>query len=170
MPYSLSIPAGPRTLNLACGNRIIEGAVNHDKWKHRPEVEVEHDLRNVPWPWDDSAFDHIVAFDILEHIPDTLPFIEELWRVAAPGATIFVHTAWAGPSVDAREVWRDPTHIRPYHELTFHYFDPENGGGWFENYGKFYSRARFRVVKVAPEPPDNIAFQLEALKDGVSGL
>lgn len=154
-------------LNLACGNRLMpagEGWVNHDRIKHREEVAVTHDLRQMPWPWEDSSADEIYAFDIIEHVPDGIGFIEECWRIAAPGARVFIHTAWAGPSSDARQVWRDPQHIRPYHELSFHYFDPVKGGYWFENYGKFYSWARFSIEKVNMEPPDCIGFDLKAIK------
>lgn len=153
-------------LNLACGNRIADPVewVNHDRWKHRDEIDITHDLRQMPWPWADGSFDTIVAFDIIEHVPDVLGFIEELWRISKPGAEVYVHTAWASPSVDNRHVWRDPTHIRPFHEDTFAYFDPINGGYWHTQYGAFYSPVRFEVVKRELEPPDCIGFRLRALK------
>lgn len=158
-----------RLLNLAAGNRIIlsnddADVVNHDRWAHRPEINATHDLRDYPWPWADSEFDAIVAFDIIEHVLEPLRFIEELWRISKPGAKVFVHTAWAAPTLDARHVWRDPTHVRPFHEDSFMYFDPVNGGFWHENYGQFYSPARFRQTRIDKEPPDCIGFHLEAIK------
>lgn len=159
-----------RLLNLGCGNRVLQPAsdewevVHHDRWAHRPEITVTHDLEEMPWPWEDNSFDSIVAFDVLEHVQRPIKFIEELWRISRDAAEIYVHTCWAGPHPDAREVWRDPTHVRPFHEMSFAYFDPIGGGGWHENYGKFYSPARFKVVSVSKEPPDNIAFVLNAIK------
>jgi SAM-dependent methyltransferase len=165
----VTAPATTATrLNLAAGNRILsadDGWINHDRWAHRPEIDVTHDLREYPWPWDDNSFTDIVAFDIIEHVLDPLRFIEELWRIAAPGATVYVHTAWASPHIDNRHVWRDPTHVRPFHEESFHYFDPVNGGYWFSQYGKFYSEARFALMQVQPEPPDCIGFHLRAIKE-----
>lgn len=156
-----------RMLNLAAGNRIQppDDWVNHDRWAHRPEIDAVHDLRDHPWPWADGAFDRIVAFDIIEHVLDPLRFIEELWRISAPGANVFVHTAWASPHIDNRHVWRDPTHVRPFHEDSFAYFDPVGGGYWHKQYGAFYSPARFKVLQVDKEPPDCIGFHLEALKE-----
>lgn len=153
-------------LNLAAGNRIMVGSewVNHDRWIHRPEITVAHDLRIAPWPWADGQFEEIQAHDVLEHVHDLVAFIEEMWRVSADGAKVYVHTAWASPSVNNRHVWRDPQHTRPVTEETFAYFDPVGGGYWFENYGKFYSPARFKVAKVDLEPPDCIGFHLIAMK------
>jgi hypothetical protein len=162
-------PTAKRKLNLAAGNRIIEPLEqweHHDRWAHRAEIETVHDLREYPWPWADDTFDEIVAFDIIEHMQDGMRFIEELWRIAMPDANVIVHTAWAGPSADARYVWRDPTHVRPYHEESFLYFDAVNGKQWFGNYGKFYSRVRFLSRQVRMEPPDNILFRLQAMKPG----
>lgn len=153
-------------LNLAAGNRVEVGPewVNHDRWIHRPEITVAHDLRVMPWPWTDSTFEVVRAFDVIEHMQDIVAFIEEMWRVSKDGADVYVHTAWAGPSVHSRHVWRDPQHTRPLHEDTFAYFDPVGGGYWHENYGKFYSPARFQVIDVDLEPPDCIGFKLKALK------
>lgn len=138
--------------------------VNHDRWKHREDIHVEHDLREYPWPWPDNEFDTIIAFDIIEHMPDVLKFIEELWRIAKAGAEVYVHTGWASPHIESRHVWRDPTHVRPFTEESFHYFDPVNGGGWYTNYGRFYTHARFQLKEISKEPPDNIGFSLLALK------
>lgn len=160
---------GRTRLNLACGNRIMAPDLwlNHDRYKHRDEVEFTHDLRRYPWPWPSDAFEEILAFDIMEHLPEVLPFIEELWRVCQDKAKVTIHTAWASPHVENRHVWRDPTHVRPFTEDSLKYFDPENGGLWFENYGRFYSHARFRTERVQYEPPDNILFEITALKDGI---
>lgn len=153
-------------LNLAAGNKVIEGWTNHDRWRHRDEIDTTWDLEMTPWePWEDGQFNAILAHDIIEHVHRPILFIEELWRISAPNARVYVHTAWAGPQPGAREVWRDPTHVRPFHEASFAYFDPIKGGFWFSEYGKFYSPARFEVLSINPEPPDNIAFFLRAIKE-----
>lgn len=152
-----------KTLNLGAGSRIVETAINHDRIKHRPEIDVAHDLEDAPWPWADDSFERILMWDVLEHLPRPIRAIEELWRISEPNGEVWIHVPWAGPQVGAREVWRDPTHIRPYHELSFHYFDPD-GGKWFDEYGAFYSHARFHIETVRPDPPDNILFVLRTLK------
>ena len=153
-------------LNLAAGNKVIDGWVNHDRWAHRPEITETWDLEVTPWAlWEDNQFRSIVAHDIIEHVYHPIRFIEELWRISAPDAHLYIHTCWAGPQPGARAAWRDPTHVRPFHEDSFAYFDPIKGGMWYSEYGKFYSPARFEVLKVNPEPPDNIGFFLRAIKE-----
>jgi hypothetical protein len=159
----------PTKLNIGAGNRIMpmeDGWVNHDRWAHRPEITTTHDLEDYPWPWADDAFTEILAFDVLEHVLKPMRMIEELWRIAAPDAIVKIHTAWASPHIEHRRVWRDPQHVRPFHELSFAYFDPTDGNGWYSGYGQFYSPARFKVEGIEPEPPDNIMFHLRALKFG----
>lgn len=139
--------------------------MNADLWAHRPEIEVTHDLVQTPWPFGDDSFDEIQAYDIMEHLPAALPFINELWRISKPDAKVFIHTSWAGPQSGARQVWRDPTHVRPYTEESMAYFDPIGGGFWFENYGKFYSQSRFEVLAVEIGAPDCIGYRLRAIKE-----
>ena len=37
------------TLNIGCGNRPLPGAVNHDRAKHSPHVDIHWGLER-PWP------------------------------------------------------------------------------------------------------------------------
>jgi SAM-dependent methyltransferase len=41
-------------------------------------------------PFDDGEFDHVIASEVLEHIPDDVAAIAELHRVLKPGGTIAV--------------------------------------------------------------------------------
>ena len=41
-------------------------------------------------PFDDAEFDHVIASEVLEHIPDDVSAIAELQRVLKPGGTIAV--------------------------------------------------------------------------------
>jgi hypothetical protein len=160
----------PLRLNLSAGSKpeLGEEWVNHDRFKHADYIAVEHDLVESPWPWEDNTFDEIKAWDIMEHLPRALPFIEELWRISKHGAKVLVHTSWASGHDGERGVWRDPTHVRPFHEESFHYFDPDQGGFWFAEYGRFYSKARFHIDNISLESPDCIGFYLTALKDGLN--
>jgi SAM-dependent methyltransferase len=45
-----------------------------------------------PLPFDSGRFDVVVAGEIIEHLLETLPFLEELRRVTRPGGTVIVTT------------------------------------------------------------------------------
>lgn len=80
-----------RCLNLGCGDNIIGHAVNVDIRQHRPQVDVICDLNNLPWPWPDGSFDHIVAKAIFEHLRLTLlEAMNEAWRLMSPHGFIEV--------------------------------------------------------------------------------
>jgi O-antigen chain-terminating methyltransferase len=65
---------------------------------------------------DDSSFDLISAFHLIEHIPyrDLIKLIQEIKRVATCGATILLETP--NPKnivVSTYEFYKDPTHLSP---------------------------------------------------------
>ena len=139
-------------LNLGCGQQVHgrskrlkrEGVelVNHDRRLHSPHVDVAHDLRQFPWPWEDESFDGIEAFDIVEHLPDTLVFMDECWRILRPGGEIIIHTNNAAIPASA---WRDPTHIQAFTIESFDFFDPDTI--WGTHYGQWYTDRNWRLVK-----------------------
>jgi 2-polyprenyl-6-hydroxyphenyl methylase / 3-demethylubiquinone-9 3-methyltransferase len=43
-------------------------------------------------PYDNDAFDLVVSMDVIEHVPDPLPWLRELVRVLAPGGQLFLTT------------------------------------------------------------------------------
>lgn len=139
-----------RALNLGCGARpdgrglIPTGAeiVNHDRWQHAPHVDVAHDLRLFPWPWADGEFDLIVAFDVLEHLPDTLATMDECWRILSPGGELWVHTNNIEHPAAA---FRDPTHVRYFQYESFDFFDPETA--WGRSYGRFYTTRHWQLLE-----------------------
>jgi SAM-dependent methyltransferase len=46
------------------------------------------DIRKTPFP--DGTFDLIVAMDLLEHLEDDRPALEEMYRICKPGGALFV--------------------------------------------------------------------------------
>jgi SAM-dependent methyltransferase len=56
-------------------------------------VTVSGDATRLPFP--DDTFDHIIASEVMEHIPDDVAAIGELTRILRPGGTIAVTVpAW----------------------------------------------------------------------------
>jgi SAM-dependent methyltransferase len=107
-------------LNLGCGRACIPGWVNVDATA-LPGVDVVADLercRTQRLPFADDAVDEFLLSHVLEHIDDTLGVMQELHRIARPGATATIRTPYGG-SDDADE---DPTHRHRFFLNSFGYF------------------------------------------------
>jgi glycosyltransferase involved in cell wall biosynthesis len=138
-------PPGPPLikLNLGCCDALLPGYVNVDHIA-APGVEVA-DLRN-PWPWADGAADYIRAWDIIEHLPDKVHTMNELWRVLAPGGSVEI----AVPTTDGTGAFQDPTHVSFWNRRSFLYY--EAGNAYRERFARHYGiRAKFRVVRERTE-------------------
>lgn len=101
----------PKKLNLGSGTIKLEGYVNVDRSPHVNADQVV-DLEQLPWPWPDNEFDHVVAKDILEHLGQTsqqfLDIIREMYRVSRNGAVWEIQT----PHWRSDNLLNDPTHVR----------------------------------------------------------
>lgn len=126
-------------LNLGCGSKILPGYVNVDL-VNLPGVNLVTDLSQFPWPFKDSEAKEIVMTHVLEHFPNTIQIMEEVWRISAPLCKVLIHV----PYWNASDYVTDPTHIRPFNERTMNFFDPrfpQCKERWY------YSRARFSIKK-----------------------
>jgi SAM-dependent methyltransferase len=128
-----------KKLNLGAGKDIRSGYINHDI-ADISNIDVVHDLNQRPWPFEDSAFDEIIALDVLEHLDDFLPTMEELYRILAPCGTIKIKVPYWNSSF----CHMDPTHKQLFHEMTFHFLDPEKELCKTRNY---YTSARFNIIE-----------------------
>jgi SAM-dependent methyltransferase len=119
MAASASVDSKKR-LHLGCGRTILPGWVNLDAMQG-PGVDVVTDLDEcgkVPLPFADDSFDEFLASHLFEHLRAPLPFMQELHRIARPGAKAVFRVPY-GSSDDA---WEDPTHVRICFLDTFGYF------------------------------------------------
>ena len=110
----------PSRLNLGCGRDAQSGWVNLDAVPLLG-VNVVADLEHCdsdPLPFADNHFDEFLLSHVIEHIRKTLPLMQELHRVAKPGARAVIRCPY-GSSDDAFE---DPTHVRQYFLNSFGYF------------------------------------------------
>lgn len=141
-----------KVLHLGCGLKRIAGAVNVDL---RPATnpDVVHDLDRRPWPFDDRSFDEVLAYDVIEHLDDTVGTMEEIHRVSTHGAVVKLTV----PHFSCANAFTDITHRRFFSAASFHYFTGENEF-------PFYTAARFRrrVSKIvfAPTLVNRVVWQL----------
>ena len=116
-------------LNLGCGRDIRQGWVNIDC---APGPGVDHviDFDASPvLPFADDAVQHSEASHLIEHLRYPLPFMEELWRVTAPGGTVDLLC----PHGSSDEADEDPTHVRRMYEGSWAYFGQPHH--WRADYG-----------------------------------
>lgn len=81
----------------------------------------------VGLPFKDNSVDVIYAYHVLEHAPDLVKAMEELWRVCKEGSLVYARVPHASSSY---VTWIDPTHQRGLTIETFAAFTT-------------YERARF---------------------------
>jgi SAM-dependent methyltransferase len=114
-------------------------------------------------PFQDSSFDAIYAFRVLETVDDPLSLIEEIWRVGRPGAAVYLRVPHGSSSLNT---WKDPEAGRAFNTQFFEGFEP--GSPW-ENYRV---RARFHVdyVRLAHQAAQGIFAARNPLRILFSGL
>jgi predicted SAM-dependent methyltransferase len=142
-------------LNLGAGNRLIEGAVQHDLVKHRPEIDVVWDLNDLPWPWADDSFDLIVACAVFEHLRNNLvTTVDECWRILRPDGVLHVKL----PYWKSDNSYRDPTHYWRFSLVTCDLFDPDT------KYGRdymFYTERKWKIIQKAKLNDGRTSFALK---------
>lgn len=128
---------GLRVLHLGCGNVKLQGAMGVDLLD-LPAVDIVYDLDASPWPFKDKDFDVIFIHSILEHAENVISFLNEVWRVSAPGARIIISVPYFR-SVDG---FTDPTHKHFFTSQSLDYFLDTNTS--LSGYG--YTDKRFKKI------------------------
>ena len=128
-----------KKLNIGAGSDIRENYINMDV-AELPGIDVVHNLDVFPYPFSEGEFNEVVAENVLEHLDNFMPAMEELHRIMSKGGILKVTVPYWNSSF--RHM--DPTHKRGFHELTFSFFDPDSV------YCKdrfYYTNARFYIRK-----------------------
>lgn len=138
-------------LNLGCCDNHRAGYVNVDIV---PPADQIVDL-SVPWPWEDSSIEEIIAHDIIEHLPEPKRTMNEAWRVLKPDGLFDIDV----PTTDGRGAWQDPGHLSFWNRNSFFYY--EHGNPHLHRFAPQNGvRCAFRVV----------SSKESFLKDGVTKL
>jgi hypothetical protein len=139
-------------LNLGCGNKHGDGAVNLDV-TGTTNPDVVHDLNVVPWPFPDNRFAEVHAYDVIEHLSDIPAVMTEVHRIGRPGARVFITV----PHFSCANAFTDPTHRHYFGYFSFDYFIDGHELS-------FYSTARFRMSNrrliFAPSLINKVAWRL----------
>jgi hypothetical protein len=95
------------------------------------------DLDIYPWPFDDSSCGRVVMDRTLDRVDDAVRAMEEVWRIARPGAIVEI-TADHFSRAYART---DPARKRFVSYRTINFFSENVEFGY-----KYYATARFALV------------------------
>lgn len=93
---------------------------------------------NKPWPFADNSVGLVRAFDVFEHLTDSVHTMTELHRVLAPGGMALIQV----PSTAGTGAFRDPTHRSFWHEQTFDYFAGAQAQ-WIDRPTRFHMTRRY---------------------------
>lgn len=130
-------------LNLGCCDDHRLGYVNVDIV---PPADQIVDLSQLPWPWEDSSVDEIVARDVLEHLPDKRATMNEIWRVMKPGGVVWIQVPHG---TDGDGGICDPTHCSLWSTSDFEYYHPGIAERErFRNSAYYGIKADFRVRNI----------------------
>lgn len=110
-------------LDIGCGDNKLDDHLGMD-YKPFRGVDVVHDARIIPWPFEDETFTLLSASHFLEHITREngvfIDVMNEAWRILKPGGQFRIAVPYGGNTLYNA----DPTHVNPIVPQTFHYFDP----------------------------------------------
>ena len=126
-------------LNLGSGDSRYEGFLNVDvSDEFSPDIicALEYGL-----PFRNDSIDEIIASHVIEHLPDTIFIMNEIWRVCKHNAIVNIIV----PHQASTMAFADPTHKRVFNEESFKYFCSNGGHYWIhKSYG---IKCNFELVK-----------------------
>lgn len=137
-------------LNLGCGFRHFDGWLNVDR-QELCDPDMQVDLEECPWPWDDDSVSDVRLINSLEHMGQDLQtftsIMKELYRVCRHGA--HVHIVSAYPRHD--NFVNDPSACRAVTVGAMQYFDKNINEMWKKSGASntllaLYNDVDFRVV------------------------
>ncbi len=126
-----------KILDVGCGTNKTAGAIGLD-YNPRTAADVIHDLGVVPYPFPDNEFDLVVSNHVVEHIPDVMAFVTELYRITKNGGRIKLLT----PHYTNPDWATDPTHRNHFNSYSFNTFIAER------QVFDFYTQVRLKPLRV----------------------
>ena len=129
-------------LNIGCGNKILDGWVNIDKYKKDSRI-VNADIYKLPF--DNDSVNEIKLEYILEHIDDVYRALEELYRVTKSNGIIKITV----PYCFSRFAFQDPSHRTFNWTLdTFGYFSKASMSGFRSHHELKNYKFDFKIRKI----------------------
>ena len=128
--------AAMKSLDVGCGWNKTPGAIGIDS-NPKTHADVIHDLGVIPYPFGDDECDEIICRHVIEHVPDVMAFVTELYRVAKPGGRITIAT----PHYTNPDWPTDPTHRNHLNSYSFNCFTDDR------QLFPFYTEVRLKPIR-----------------------
>ncbi len=115
---------GLKRYDLGCGANKKDGFIGVDhvyneEWKYPKEKFIGQDLDHDVWNIPTNSVIELYCSHFIEHVKDIKAFMEECYRILAPGGII----TFIAPYYTSIRAFQDYTHVRPISENTFIYFN-----------------------------------------------
>ena len=115
--------AYPVIINLGCGFKKIEGAINVDAFDIC-NPDVLWDLNKTPYPFDDNSVDQIIASHVFEHLENWYGAFKECARILKEGGMFLIRVP--DESSSSALTYRDHLHV--FSLFSFHGADQYSSG------------------------------------------
>jgi len=98
-----------KKLNLGCGEKVLDGYENYDKYN--PDAKYI-DLEKLPLiEFNDNSYDEILLLNVLEHLwLNPYDFMLEMYRILKTGGIIKIELPFFAPVIG---------HVRWFHKKTY---------------------------------------------------
>lgn len=150
-------------VDLGCGDSKPEGFIGVDLVSG-VGVDIVADLTQT-FPFPDDSVDEVRAHNSVEHWPDRIHTMNEIWRICKPGAKVDILV----PSTDGRGAFQDPTHVSFWNINSFLYYCIE-APPYLELCKKYGFKGEFSLVKLEQiEMMNSVVYvvaELIAIKSG----
>lgn len=116
-----------------------------------PGVDIVADL-SKKFPFEDNSVDEVRAHDVIEHLPDKIHTMNEIWRICKSSAKVDIRV----PSTDGRGAFQDPTHVSFWNINSFLYYCVDFAP-YLELCRRYGFIGAFKVLKLEhEESPDRV--------------
>lgn len=150
-------------VDLGCGSRKPEGYIGVDIYPW-PQVDIVADL-SEKFPFPDNTVDEVRAHDFIEHLPDRINTMNEIWRICKPNGIVDILV----PSTDGRGAFQDPTHVSYWNLNSFMYYAVEYPA-YLELCQSYGFQGQFSIISLEHQKSPGEVIHVKAILKAIKPL